>query len=85
VFEIKANKIYSGPYFQCEKVGGSLSHTNHVLPSIKVRVLPSFQKVITTLEEFLLSMTMLMTMNLVVKDHNDYNYFSYYGRVVMDI
>ena len=37
-----------------------------------------------TLEEFSLSMTRGMTLNLVVEDHNDSKCFSYYGRVVMD-
>ena len=32
-----------------------------------------------TLEEFQLSTTMLITMKPVVKDHNDYIWFSYYG------
>ena len=41
--------------------------------------------ILDTLEEFPLSMTMLMTLIPVVKDHNDYICFSYYGRVVMDI
>jgi hypothetical protein len=40
---------------------------------------------LNSLEEFWLSMTMFITLKLVVEDHNDYNFFSYYGQVVTDI
>ena len=37
------------------------------------------------LEEFQESTTMFITLKHVVKDKNDYKFFSYYGQVVMDI
>ena len=38
-----------------------------------------------TLEEFQQSTTMFITLKHIVKNHNDYISFSYYGQVVMDI
>ena len=43
------------------------------------------QRHVVALEEFRLSMTMLITLKPVIEDYNDYNFFSYYGQVVMDI
>ena len=37
-----------------------------------------------TLQEIQQSTTMFMTLKTVVKDYNDYIYFSYYGRLVTD-
>ena len=37
-----------------------------------------------TLQETHQSTAMFMTLKLVVKDHNDYTYFSYNGRLVTD-
>ena len=36
------------------------------------------------LQELQQSTTMFMTLKPVVKDYNDYIYFSYYGRLVTD-
>ena len=38
-----------------------------------------------SLVEFQQSTTMFVTLKHVVKDKNDYNFFSYYGQVVTDI